>query len=68
MRITGANAPNGKHYTRALHAWIDEYGFKRMDKQTRYAAIEMQENLAAISAWRETLPEKRIGLHTRSAT
>jgi len=59
LRATGSTMTNGRPYTLALHEWCNAHGFKGMDKQTRYTAIELVENADAITVWRASLPEHR---------
>jgi hypothetical protein len=49
----------GQIYCKAFSAWITKHGFERMAKSTRSVAIELAENVEAIEAWRDTLPERQ---------
>jgi hypothetical protein len=57
LRTTGANRAAGQYYCRAFHRWIVDHGFGTMPKSDRCHAIALHENLAAITAWRDGLPE-----------
>src|SRR5262249_55163805 len=57
LKATGANAAWGRNYSRTFHTWMAEHGFGNMRPSDRSHAIELYENLAAITAWRDTLPE-----------
>jgi hypothetical protein len=57
LRTTGANRAAGQYYCRAFHRWIADHGFGTMPKSDRCHAIALHENLAAITAWRDGLPE-----------
>jgi hypothetical protein len=59
LKATGANRPMGQIYCKAFSAWIAKHGFDRMPKSTRSVAIELAENIEAIEAWRDTLPERQ---------
>ena len=59
LKATGANRPMGQIYCKATSAWIAKHGFDRMPKSTRSVAIELAENIEAIEAWRDTLPERQ---------
>ena len=59
LKATGANRPMGQIYCKAFSAWITKHGFERMAKSTRSVAIELAENVEAIEAWRDTLPERQ---------
>jgi hypothetical protein len=59
LKATGANRPMGQIYCRTFSAWIDQHGFAAMPKSTRSVAIELHENAEAITAWRDTLPERQ---------
>ncbi len=59
LRATGANAPMGRRYSTAFCDWIKQHHFDRMPKSTRSVALELNENIAAIEAWRSTLTEKQ---------
>jgi hypothetical protein len=59
LRVTGANAAWGQHYSREFGKWIKANGFDRMPKSTRSVAVELHENANAIEAWRATLPQRQ---------
>jgi hypothetical protein len=59
LKVTQANAPMGRRYSREFNLWIKAHGFDRMPAATRSIAIELAENIEAIETWRATLPEKR---------
>jgi hypothetical protein len=59
LRVTGANAAWGSTYSRAFSCWIKEHGFGEMRPSDRSHAIELHENLAEITAWRDGLPERQ---------
>ena len=58
LKATGANAPWGRNYSLAFGAWMKECGFGFMRPSDRSNAVELHENLKAITAWRITLPER----------
>jgi hypothetical protein len=58
LRVTGANRAWGRNYSRAFSAWMKQCGFGFMRPSDRSNAIELHENFAAITAWREHLPER----------
>ena len=49
----------GRAYGLEFGAWIKAHGFERMPAATRSVAIELHENAEAITAWRDTLPERQ---------
>jgi hypothetical protein len=53
-----ANAAWGRTYSLAFGAWMKECGFGFMRSSDRSNAVELHENLKAITAWRITLPER----------
>ncbi len=59
LRVTGANRASGQRYCQEFGKWVEEHGFDQMPRSTRSHAIEMFENIAAIEAWRATLPDKQ---------
>jgi len=59
LRVTGANAPMGRRYSKAFCEWTKRHHFDRMPKSTRSVAIELHENIEAIEQWRTTLTEKQ---------
>jgi hypothetical protein len=68
LRTTGANRAAGQYYCRAFHRWIVDHGFGTMPHSDRSHAIALHENLTAITAWRDGLPEhKRKHLITAQA-
>ena len=56
LKVSGANAPWGRNYSREFGEWMNCHGFATMPKLTRSVAIELHENAEAITAWRDTLP------------
>jgi hypothetical protein len=58
LKATGANAAWGRNYSLAFGAWMKECGFGFMRPSDRSYAVELHENLKAITAWRITLPER----------
>jgi len=70
LRATGANAPWGRNYSWTFSAWCKENGFGGMAKSVRSVAIELHENIVAVEAWRNSLPEKqkRRLIHPLSVT
>jgi hypothetical protein len=59
LKVTQANAPWGKNYSREFGAWMKRHGFDAMAKSVRSVAVELHENANAIEAWRATLPERQ---------
>jgi hypothetical protein len=61
LRVSGANAPNGRRYTVALSDWLNRNfaSTKPMPKQTRYWCLQLNDHLPAIEQWRTTLPERQ---------
>jgi hypothetical protein len=58
MRTTKATAPMGRMYSKTMCAWCREHGFGDMKASIRSWALDLHENLAAITAWRASLPAK----------
>jgi hypothetical protein len=54
LRTTMANGPFGRNYCREFGLWMNENGFGEMRAPTRSIAIELAENEAAITLWRNT--------------
>jgi hypothetical protein len=48
----------GRRYSQAFNAWIRTHHFEAMPKATRSVALDLNENLSEIEAWRTTLTEK----------
>ena len=59
LRVTGANSVRSRRYCLAFSRWMRDHGFGDMTASVRSVAIELHENLAAIEAWRGTLPERQ---------
>jgi hypothetical protein len=59
LNVTGANRAWGQHYSREFCKWMTENHFSKMPKSLRSVAIELHENIDAITAWRSTLPERQ---------
>jgi hypothetical protein len=59
LKVTQANAPWGRNYSREFGTWMKQHGFDAMAKSVRSVAIELHENAKAIEAWRATLPERQ---------
>ena len=49
----------GGNYSRAFAEWIKRHHFDAMPKATRSVALELNENITAIEAWRATLTDKQ---------
>jgi hypothetical protein len=59
LRATGANRAWGRNYSHWFSKWMRENGFGTMTKSVRSVAIELYENLDAITRWRATLSDKQ---------
>jgi hypothetical protein len=59
LKVTGANAAWGSAYSRVFSDWMRQHHFNNMPKSVRSVAVELHENIDAITAWRESLPEKQ---------
>jgi hypothetical protein len=49
----------GRRYSKVFCDWIKHHHFDRMPKSTRSVALELNENISAIEAWRTGLTEKQ---------
>jgi hypothetical protein len=58
LKATGANAPMSRRYCKVFNAWIVAHHFTEMPKSVRSVAIDLHENIDAITEWRATLSEK----------
>src|SRR6516225_9481962 len=54
LRVTGANRAWGRNYSRVFCDWMKAHHFDTIPKSVRSVAIELHENIGAITAWRET--------------
>jgi hypothetical protein len=52
LKVTGANAAGGQHYSREFGGWMKAHGFGSMSKATRSWAVALHENAASIEQWR----------------
>jgi hypothetical protein len=59
LKVTGANRAIGQHYCCAFSQWAKANGFYSMRASDRFYAIALHENLTAITAWRDALPEHK---------
>jgi hypothetical protein len=59
LRVSRANAAWGRNYSREFGIWMDRHGFAAMPKSTRSVSIELHEHAEAITAWRNSLPERQ---------
>jgi hypothetical protein len=59
LKVSGANAAWGRNYSQEFSDWIKAHGFDKMPAATRSVAVELHENAEAITAWRDTLPERQ---------
>jgi hypothetical protein len=57
MKTAQTNRPYGPNYYRAMRHWIDANGFGDLTQSERYSCHRLLENLAAITAWRDSLDE-----------
>jgi hypothetical protein len=62
-RTTGATT--GRHYAKSFFAWADQHGFNGMNKEARWSAVDLVENLGAVEAWRNSLPaqQRKLLIH-----
>jgi hypothetical protein len=58
LKATGAKEAWGRSYSLAFSVWMKECGFGFMRPSDRSNAIELHENLRAITAWRAKPPER----------
>jgi hypothetical protein len=59
LRTSGANCAWGSTYSKAFRKWVADHGFASMRPSDRSYAVALNENLGAITAWRDALPERR---------
>jgi hypothetical protein len=59
LKVTGANAAWGRNYSREFSLWVRQHDFDKMPAATRSVAVELHEHAEAITAWRNTLPERQ---------
>jgi hypothetical protein len=59
LKVSGANQAWGRNYSREFSDWIKAHGFEKMPAATRSVAVELHEHAEAITAWRDTLPERQ---------
>jgi hypothetical protein len=59
LRISRAPTAWGRNYSREFGEWIKQHGFGKMSAPTRSVAVELHDNAEAITAWRNTLPERQ---------
>jgi hypothetical protein len=59
LRASGASSPMGRPYSWTFSAWCRKHGFGSMSPAIRSWCLALNENLAAISAWRDSLPTGR---------
>ena len=59
LRSSGATAPMGRPYSHVFSAWCKQHGFDNMKPATRSWCLALNANLAAITAWRDSLPTGR---------
>jgi hypothetical protein len=59
LRTSGASAPMGRPYSWTFSAWCRKHGFGSMSPAIRSWCLALNENLAAITAWRDSLPTGR---------
>lgn len=59
LRTVDPDAPwHQRRYGYAFHKWAQQNGFGSMRASDRSHAIELHENLKAITAWRDDLPQR----------
>ena len=64
MKEVGAKKPRGLPYVTRNSALLRQHGFMAISRSARQTAMLVVENLPAIEAWLETLPdERRLGLN-----
>jgi hypothetical protein len=60
MAAAKAEQPRGAPYHRAVNHRLRLHGFERYDKAARSRMVEVARDIAAIDAWRATLPAERL--------
>ena len=70
LRVSGAPTAWGRNYSREFNLWVRQHGFDKMPAATRSVAVELHEHAEAITAWRNSLPERqrRRIIHPLSVT
>jgi hypothetical protein len=58
LKVSQANAPWGRAYCKALHAWTKEHGFGGIRASDRSYAIQLKENISSVTAWRAGLSDR----------
>ena len=61
LREAGANKPFGKKYAAAINRWLENNGFREMPFGIRSSCCILADNIAAIDAWRTSLPSAEQG-------
>src|ERR1700730_1948801 len=61
LREAGANKPFGKKYAAAINRWLASNGFREMPFGIRSSCCILADNIAAIEAWRASLPSAEQG-------
>ena len=59
VAVRASGTTTGKHYSRSFYDWANRYGFAGMNKEARWAAVDLVENLTAVEHWLATLPERQ---------
>jgi hypothetical protein len=68
LMAAGTNRPVGSRYNKEMSVWLRQAGLDGINNQERYRALQVLENLAQITTWRDTLPEaKRARLNHPNA-
>jgi hypothetical protein len=63
LKEAGTNAPVGGRYNNAMGRWLVAHGLDGVNNQERYALFKILENLDAVTAWRDGLPEPQRRKH-----
>ena len=48
VAVRASGTTTGKHYARSFYDWANRYGFAGMNKEARWAAVDLVENLSAV--------------------
>lgn len=59
LKLANTNRPYGKTYTKFMTSWLDRTGLSDLHTQERYWALQIVDNLAAITRWRDGLDDAK---------
>ncbi|MGJ4928606.1 hypothetical protein ACQR1I_14225 [Bradyrhizobium sp. HKCCYLS2038] len=64
MILAGVNSPKGAAYSLRMSGWLADHGLGDIDRMDQFWSMQMADNVEAVAAWRDALPELKRRRYT----